>query len=86
MSRYQKYVEERLKGATLDMKNATQLVVAGVGDYEPADPSVGIWSGFVDVTTEDGGEYLITDDGSVYAAGGEGDKIGIGPELQPDYD
>lgn len=84
--KHQSYVEKVLTGATLDMKDGRQLTVDTIGDYEPWDPSVGIMTGSVSVTTTDGGEYWITDDGSVYSDGGDGKKVGSGPDLIYDYD
>lgn len=86
MSRYQRYVDGRMKDATLDMKDGRQLTVVSVGDYEPADPSVGISSGYVCVTCDDGKDYDVSDNGDVYAAGSNGDRLGTGPEPMPAWD
>lgn len=65
-------------GKRITFKDGSATSIKEVYDYEPADRSVGIMTGFLGVLAEDGVEYDITDDGSVYV-GGENpgkDKVG----------
>lgn len=67
-------------GTTITMHNGLEVEVTAVHDYEPPDPSVGIFGGCLTVTLEDGRDYDIWDDGSV-AFAADGYVVGRGPEL-----
>lgn len=80
----QKYVNKILTGADLTMTDGRKVRVVSVGDFEPADPSVGIMSGFCCVTGDDGQDYEVMDNGDVYRSDPEWVKVGTGPSLEPD--
>lgn len=80
----QKYVERILTGADLEMNDGRRLRIVSVGDYEPDDRSVGIFTGYVQVTCDDGQDYDILDNGDVYGCGTyDGSRLGKGPSLIP---
>jgi hypothetical protein len=72
------------KEITLDV-DGSKVKITEVYDYEPPDPSVGIWSGYVTVRAGDE-DYDIDDNGRVSIAGDNKDCGNLGQELWPDLD
>lgn len=70
-------------GTKINMLNGLEVKVTAVHDYEPSDRSVGIMTGCLTVTLEDGRDYDILDNGDVTFAA-DSQVIGHGPEI--DYD
>ena len=65
----------RLIGTTITLRpDDREVEVVAVGDYEPGDYSVGILTGYVTVTCNDGNEYDIADNGDVYLEGESSSK------------
>ena len=81
-------IERRLIGETIHLKNGRELEIVAVGEYEPADHSVGIMSGGVDVDAVDPTDqttkgYSICDNGDVYY---DGEVIGHTVAPIPEYE
>lgn len=74
-------------GTILKMLNGLEVEVTFVHDYEPPDPSVGIFGGVLTVTCEDDRDYDMFDNGDVtFCCDMTGYVVGHGPELYPYYD
>ena len=80
-STHYSWLEETFSNADITIRGK-KLRITFVGDYEPSDPSVGIFSGFLYIQCSDGNNYYIADDGSVYD---EQDKpVGTTRDLFPE--
>ncbi len=79
-----KYAEKLYENRVITVRGEERQVMSC--DYEPPDPSVGIMGGVLMITTDDGKEYNVWDDGTIVDPNNNDETVGEGPELTPSGD